>query len=117
MPSNNISRPNRLRNWWDHAFAVSPPDQAITEADHALALKVAAFVVGRKLAVPAIMMLETGRPLNYIGSQFLVFVSPFISIIFSNTREFEQFTLFLEKRESIPCLIHHIETLENSDHG
>ena len=61
--------------------------------------------------------LKTGRPLNYIGSQLLTFLSPFVSIIFSTTAEFDRFTRFLEKRESIPCLIRHIETLENKRHG
>lgn len=107
----------RLKKYCAHAFAVSPPDSAITEDDEALAEKVAAFIAGRKLAAPAIMALETGRPLNYIGSQFLAFLSPFVSIVFSTTAEFDRFARFLEKRESIPCLIRHIETLENKRHG
>jgi hypothetical protein len=117
MSSNNTSPQNRLKDWWNHAFAVSPAHQAITEEDKIIAQKVATFIVGRKLSAPAIMLLETGRPLNYIGSQFLVFLSPFISIIFSNSKEFDSFTLFLEKRDSIPCIIKHIETLENQLHG
>ncbi|MFT5368147.1 MAG: hypothetical protein ACI8V2_003110 [Candidatus Latescibacterota bacterium] len=117
MSSNNTSKTTRFKSWWDHAFAVSPPEQAITQDDETLAQKVATFVVGRNLSAPAIMMLETGRPLNYIGSQFLVFLSPFISIIFSNNKEFARFTQFIEKRDSISCIIKHIETLENQHHG
>lgn len=116
MWSNNTSLA-RLKKYCAHAFAVSPPESAISEDDEALAEKVAAFIVGRKLAAPAIMVLETGRPLNYIGSQLLTFLSPFVAIIFSTTAEFDRFTRFLEKRESIPCLIRHIETLENKRHG
>ncbi len=107
----------RLKQYCAHAFAVSPPESAITKADEALAEKAAAFIVARKLTAPAIMVLETGRPLNYIGSQLLTFLSPFVSIIFSTRAEFDRFARFLEKRESIPCLIRHIETLENKRHG
>lgn len=117
MSSNNTSPKTRLKEWWDHAFAVDPPEHAITEDDEALAEKVATFIVKRKLTAPAIMMLETGRPFNYIGSQFLVFLSPYISIIFSNTKEFDRFTQFIEKRNSIPCIIQHIEQLEDQTHG
>ena len=117
MSSNNTSPQNRFKDWWNHAFAVSPPEQAITEDDEILAKKVATFIVNRKLSAPAIMLLETGRPLNYIGSQFLVFLSPFISIIFSNSKEFDRFTQLIEKRDSIPCIIKHIETLEDQLHG
>lgn len=117
MSSNNTSNPNRLKQWWDHAFAVSPPHHAITDEDETLANKVATFVVKRQLTAPAIMLLETSRPFNYVSSQFLTFLSPFISIIFSNNTEFKQFTQFLEKRNSIPCIITHIEKLENQLHG
>ena len=117
MSSNNTSKLTRLKNYCAHAFAVSPPESAITEDDEVLAEKAAAFIVRRKLTAPAIMLLETGRPFNYIGSQLLTFLSPFVSIIFSSTAEFDRFTRFLEKRESIPCLIRHIETLENKAHG
>ncbi|MGA1195370.1 MAG: hypothetical protein ACO36I_02590 [Candidatus Latescibacterota bacterium] len=117
MSSNNTPAQNRLKDWWNHAFAVSPPEQAITEDDEILAKRVATFIVGRKLSAPAIMLLETGRPLNYISSQFLVFLSPFISIIFSNNQEFDRFTQFIEKRDSISCIIKHIEKLEDQPHG
>ena len=117
MSSNNTSPMMRFKNWCAHAFAVSPPGSEITEEDHALADRVAAFLVRRRLTVPAIMLLETGRPLNFVGSQFLTFLSPFVSIIFTRSAEFDRFTQFLEKRASIPCLIDHIETLENQHHG
>lgn len=117
MSSNSASKTKQLRTWWQHAFAVSPPEQAIAEEDEKIAQKVAHFIVKRQLSAPAIMLLETGRPLNFLGSQFLTFLSPFVSIIFSNTQEFDRFTQFLEKRESISCLIQQIETMENQIHG
>ena len=52
----------RLKKYCAHAFAVSPPESAIGEDDEALAEKVAAFIVGRKLTAPAIMALKPGGP-------------------------------------------------------
>jgi hypothetical protein len=117
MSSNTTSTLNRLKDFCAHAFAVCPPESAITEEDEALAEKGATFVVGRKLTAPAIMLLETSHPFNYIGSQLLTFISPFVSIIFTTADEFNRFTLFLEKRESIPCIVRHIETLEDKRDG
>lgn len=117
MSFNNTSPMVRFKSWCTHAFAVSPPESEITDDEHALADQVAKFVVQRKLTAPAVMLLETGRPLNFIGSQFLTFLSPFVSIIFPKSVDFERFTRFLEKRASIPCLIDHIETLENQRYG
>jgi len=117
MPSINTSKLAQLKDYCAHAFAVSPPESAITDQDEALAEKTATFIVGRNLTAPAIMLLETGRPFNYIGSQLLTFLSPFVSIIFSTNEEFKNFTEFLEKRDSIPCIIRHIEILENKRNG
>ena len=117
MSSNNTSKLARFKDYCAHAFAVSPPESAITEDDETLAKKAATFIVGRRLTAPAIMLLETGRPFNYIGSQLLTFLSPFVSIIFTSADEFQRFTFFLEKRDSIPCIIRHIEILENKHNG
>jgi hypothetical protein len=113
MLFNTTSWRNRLK----HAFAVPSPENEITDDDRALAHKVAVFVVKRRLTGPALMVLETSRPINFISSQFLVFLSPFVSIIFSNTKDYEHFVRFLEKRASIDCMIQHIEDQENRRHG
>ncbi|MCZ6635775.1 MAG: hypothetical protein O7G87_20450 [bacterium] len=116
MSSETTSRLTRLKKAWAHAFAVSPPGSEITPDEIDLAERVAVFLVKRRLTVPALILLETGRPLNFLGSQFLTFLSPFVSIIFSQTQDFDRFTHFLEKRKSIDCLIHKIMEVEDP-HG
>ena len=116
MSSKPISRLTRLKKAWAHAFAVSPPGSEITPDEIDLAERVAVFLVKRCLTSPALMLLETGRPLNFLGSQFLIFLSPFVSIIFSKAQEFDRFTHFLAKRKSIDCLIHKIIEVEDQ-HG
>ena len=105
------SRIERFRAWWAHAFAVEG-DAVFDAADLALIDRLAAFVVGRRMAIPALMLLESGRPMNFLGSQFLVFLSPFVTMVFS-PREYEQFTGILERRGSIDMIIERITEAEN----
>ena len=75
-----------------------PPDEdAVLE-------KLAKMVVRRGFSVPAIMFLESIKPLNYISSQALVFFEPIVQTIFS-FRDYDTFRLALEKRETMEIII------------
>jgi len=110
------SRLARLKSWCAHAFAVDPPENGFVPDEETLADRVADFVVRRRMTAPALVALETGRPLNFVGSQFLVFLSPFLTLIFL-PQEYERFTRFMEKRRSIDLLIDKILEHENRTHG
>jgi len=114
--SGPASRMQRLRAWCEHAFAVNPPENRITEEERALAAKMAEFVVRRQMTTPALMVLEASRPFNFIGSQFLAFLSPFVTLIFSGV-EYGRFVRFLEKRQSIQALIDTLVETENQLNG
>jgi len=116
MPSDPSSRLIRFKESLAHAFAVESLETEIQAEEMVVAKKVATFLVRRRLTAPAIMLLETGRPLNFIGSQFLTFLSPFVSIIFTGADNFNQFTRFLEKRKSIDCLIDQIVAQEDQNY-
>jgi hypothetical protein len=94
-----------------HAFAVEAAEEPFQPEDIALMEKLAQAVVKRQLATMAVMTLETVRPLNFLGSQAMVFFQPIISMVFS-TEEYERFSRILERRQSIPMLI---ETIEKAD--
>ena len=51
---------------------------AMPEEEQAILKKVATKVVERRMAVPAIVFLESVKPLNFIGSQVLIFFEPII---------------------------------------
>lgn len=104
------SRIERFRAWWSHAFAVDG-DAAFDERDRALIDRLAAFVVRRRMTVPALMLLESWRPLNFIGSQMLTFLAPFVTMVFSE-QEYSRFTGILERRGSIDLIIERIEKAE-----
>lgn len=63
------------------------------------------------MAVPAIMFLESVKPLNYVSSQALIFFEPIVQTIF-NFKDYETFRVALEKRPTIELLIQKIEALD-----
>jgi hypothetical protein len=107
---------DRIRNWLAHAFAVAPPEADVTPEEAALAGRLARFVVRRRMAAPALMALESSRPLNFLGSQVLTFFGPFATLVFKG-EEYERFTRFLEKRGSIPFLIDRIVEEDETCHA
>ncbi|MBN2460853.1 MAG: hypothetical protein JXB60_04540 [Candidatus Cloacimonetes bacterium] len=77
--------------------------------------KIAKFIVRKRMAAPAIMTIESLRPLNYIGSQLLYFLAPFAELIF-NPKEYQEFAALLEKDEYIKMLLHRIDELDEELH-
>jgi hypothetical protein len=72
---------------------------------------VAGRVVRMSLGVPSVFMLESTKPLSFVGSQVLVFLEPFIQA-FLTIRHYQQFTRMLEDRQNIEKLIQRIEALD-----
>jgi hypothetical protein len=72
---------------------------------------VARRVVRMSLAVPSIFMLESTKPLSFVGSQVLVFLEPFIQA-FLTIRHYQQFTRMLEDRRNVEKLIQRIEAFD-----
>lgn len=79
-----------------------------SDEERALLDKVAKKVIEWKMSVPAIMTLESVKPLNFIGSQAMVFFEPMVKAIF-NLKEYDTFREMLERRESIEALLLRIE--------
>ena len=104
----------RLRAWWAHAFAVEADDE-FDEGERQVAERLADFIVGRRMTAPALMALESGRPLSFVGSQVLVFLAPFATFLFSS-QEYERLTRVLEKRRGVDLIIDAI-TAREADHA
>jgi len=99
-----------MKDWFAHAFAVDGGLELSAE-DLALLEKMASWLVKRKLAEPSIMALETCKPLNFVGSQALVFIRPFVHMVFKKKDEFDRFTTLLEDRGSIEKFIGILEEM------
>jgi len=93
----------RFKEGWAHAFKVE--DEFIpTPEDQELLTKVASFLCKRKMQTPALMILEVGRPLNFVASQLIHFLQPTIAL-FLNTEEISRFGRLLEHRSSVDLFI------------
>ncbi len=88
-----------------------PEDNPMAEEELAVMDKLAQKVCDRGFTVPAILFLESVKPLNYIGSQTMVFFEPIIQTMF-NFRDYDVLRSALEKRESIEVMILKIEKMD-----
>ena len=57
--------------------------------------KLSKFIAEKRMAAPAIMTIESLRPLARIGSQLMHFLAPFAEVIF-NAKEYQEFAALLE---------------------
>lgn len=73
--------------------------------------KISRFIVKKRMAAPAIMTIESLRPLNRLGSQIMYFLAPFAEIIF-NSREYQEFAALLQKEKNVKMLIDRIDELD-----
>jgi hypothetical protein len=96
-----------------HAFAVEPPGPCEPDAaERPVVDRLCREVVRRRLTTPALLYLEVSRPLHYIGSQAMHFFRPIVAALF-DTRGYELFTRFLERRGSVDYLVRRLESLED----
>jgi len=94
----------KLRKEFAHAFALSPAETTFTPEDLALLEKVAHLITRRGMALPALLFLESLGPLNFLGSQVLHGLRPFLELV-CDTMEMDRLAVLLERRESIPRLM------------
>ena len=88
-----------------------PEKEALAEAEAEMLRKIAQKVVQWQMTVPAILFLESFKPLNYIGSQAMVFLEPFVGAVF-DLKDYNLFRQMMEKRENVERLLQKIEELD-----
>ena len=111
-----MSRIDEIKARWWHAFAVESPESDWSREDRELVGRLAEFIVRRRLGAAALMALEVGRPLNFLGSQALTFLAPFATLVFS-AAEYNRFTRILERRRSVDLLLETIARCESEING
>lgn len=80
-------------------------------AQRALLEQLARAIVARKLAAPAIFVLEAFRPLNFITAEFLVFLQPFARLVVPRDK-YDLLVEALHDRANVTWLIDRIEQLD-----
>ncbi len=85
------------------------PITEVSEEDaHKIMEKVADFIAKRRMGTPALVFIESVRPLNFIASQLLYFLAPFAELIFNST-EYQQFAALLEDKKNVEYLLDKID--------
>jgi len=92
-------------------FASHESTEELTEHQQELIDMLARKVVERHLAAPAIFFLEISKPLNFLGSQVMVFFEPIIQSLF-NVKNYEEYRNLLERRDTIEHLLVSIEAID-----
>lgn len=103
----------RLRKEFRHAFALTPMSPQYSAEDDALLRKIAGLIVKRGMAAPALLFLESVGPLNFLGSQVLHGLKPFLDLV-CDPRELDRLATMLERRDSVDKLIALIQEATNS---
>lgn len=76
--------------------------------DTALLERLAARVVELRMEVPAILALETGKPLSVLAGQAMGFFEPMVQSLFSFP-DYRRWAALIERRDAIEALILRIE--------
>lgn len=77
-----------------------------------LCTKIADRIVRLRLTPVAVIMLESVKPLSFMGSQLMVFLAPMVGA-FTSSPVYDEMTAFLEDRSNLEMLIRRIEELES----
>lgn len=87
-------------------------EETLQKNEKVITDKIARAVVRRGMSVPAVFFIQTFKPMNFIGSQALVFFGPVIESLFPRADIYE-FAAFMEERENVEHLMERIEALES----
>ena len=80
----------------------------LTELQDQAVERVARLTVRFGLAVPAILFLESMKPMSLVGSQAMLALSPFVNVLASRA-EWDALQALLEDRRGIEVVIRRIE--------
>jgi hypothetical protein len=88
----------------------------LTERERAVLERLADRVVELRFEVPAVLTLETARPLSLVAGQAMVFFEPFAQALF-RLDDYRTWTGLIERREVLELLTRMIETRADEARG
>lgn len=100
-----------MKNSENRPGEIPPSEGPLTPEEIELIEKIAEAVVVRRMSVPAILFLETSRPLSFIGSQFLYFFEPIVRA-FVKGDQYNRLATLMEDRANVERLLRAIEARE-----
>ena len=87
-------------------------EEKLTPQQEEILTKIAKKVVHWKMSVPAVLFLESVKPLNYVGSQMMAFFEPFVHALFT-WKDYDEVRTMMEERETVEKLLQRIEQLDS----
>ncbi|OYD14468.1 hypothetical protein CH330_08645 [candidate division WOR-3 bacterium JGI_Cruoil_03_51_56] len=79
--------------------------------------KIAQKIVDMRLTPVAVVILESGKPISFVGSQLMVFLQPIFMAVFP-FHQYDEIAALMEERPNVELLIEKIEQLEDErTHG
>jgi extradiol dioxygenase family protein len=84
--------------------------RAVTDAEAAAVDSVVGFIDRFGMHVPAILALESMRPLTFVGSQFMHLLTPSLGAFLTVT-QWEAMASLLEERDGVEYVIQRIEAV------
>ena len=96
-------------DWLRNAFAIETRESLeVTARQAELVDRACEEVVRRRMTTPALVVLETGRPLHFVASQAIHFFEPIVGSLFG-AEDMREFANFLEQRGSVDYLVKRLE--------
>jgi len=89
------------------------PGDGLAPEDTVFLDRMARWIAVRSLAVPAVVFLESSKPLSFVGSQFLYFFEPMVKI-FVGGEGYSRFARLMEDRDNVERFLERIETAEQA---
>ena len=91
-------------------------EERLCPEKQALISKLARLIVKREMSVPAILFLESVKPLSLVGSQLMHFLAPLVQCFF-DFRSYELLAEMMEDRANVERLVDEIERQEEERKG
>jgi hypothetical protein len=95
----------------DHGPGPREDEPGLGPEDAALLDRMAAWLAERRLATPAILFLESVKPLNFVGSQMMFFFEPVVRAVIEGG-SYSRFASIMEERENVEEFLRRIEAAD-----
>ncbi len=99
-------------NWFGNYQTTDTGKPEFTQADIELLNRLAKKIVSRRMTIPAVMFFESIKPLNFVGAQAMIFIQPFVTVLFT-IPEYERVRVLLERRETLYKFVEILEQQED----
>jgi hypothetical protein len=96
----------------DDRMIAEAPGEELSSEDRAFLERIARWLARRTLAVPAILFLESVKPLTFVGSQTMFFFEPMVKI-FVGGAGYTRFARIMEDRAHVEVFLRAIETADH----